>query len=256
MSSGKDVRTTPRRLGFESDMRVLARKTKDILNRYNLLKSKHKELEQMHQGEMVKSRDEIERYKSEREAQRRTIATLEARVRALEEEVANGKKNQEHDDRNILTTMTEKNKIEDDKENHRTEIIKEEGHVPDAAAEEKRKIALRIQLLLEKYDDARRARNEAILIARKRSEEQSALRRRLETMENVIAREQNDLKDAREELEDVRAELKIVRESSLRSPKYSFPPSVEDVMKEKQHEIDAGKAQIAQLLSMMSKAGY
>jgi len=353
---------TPRR--FDSEMRVLARKTKDILTRYKSLQIRHKELET--QNERLRSRNveiedatrrsvravyltkiedlEIARRKDERErstlehalkvakaelAEKReaaekaapanaddAVARLKremqslrerldaeklAKERAIDEFESRDKEYNEarsvEDRENIVSRLNEllaQLKANSEMATHAgaspinaatVELFLEKRKAEEKisemeaaaqrrqeiAEEDQRKIAMRLQSLLEAYDLARMKRNEAISTAQECEAEAMKLRQSEAELKALLSRERDEAALSRETVREAQIECAAFSEryvGALEDDENVPPPGkncegddakksglrdVRRLLISKQRQIDSGRAQIAKLLSMMGQ---
>jgi len=285
---------------MESEMRILARKTKDILSRYRALQVKFRDLEREKDVERKarkKAETELIEMKKELEEARaiRKRAVLKEKRRNKENsspcsssEVTKLKRKlREETEKRVEATkqLDRVNKeLEETKHSKRDEMLMSrmkkleqqidtitESTRGDPAArlralqtemkvreqaysKEQAQIATRLQTLLAKYKEARVSRNKAVLAAKEDREQ-------VETIRQQVTSLQCDLKAERSEKAKLRSQVNTLKEknekleiqaSSVTRPDL-YPEDANKALVKKQKEIEAGRAQIAQLLSIVNR---
>ena len=289
---------------MESEMRILARKTKDILSRYRALQVKYRELEREKDVTIETEREarkkaEIELVNMRKMYEKEIEEAKIIRKRAVLREKCRNKENSPSSEstrlKRKLREETEKrleatkeldrmkNELDEMKHSKRDELLlsrmkKLEQQIDtitestqgdpaarlralqtkmkvreEAYSKEQAKIAMRLQTLLEKYKQARISRNNAVLAAKEDRE-------RVKTMDQQVSSLECDLKAERSEITKLRAQIHMLKEdngkleiraSSVTRPEI-YPEDANEALVQKQKEIEAGRAQIAQLLSIVN----
>ena len=289
---------------MESEMRILARKTKDILSRYRALQVKFRDLEREKDVERkARKKAETELIEMKKMYEKELEEARAIRKRAVLKEMRRNKENSSLCSSSEVTKLkrklreeTEKRveatkqldrvrkELEETKHSKRDEMLMSrmkkleqqidtitESTRGDPAArlralqtemkvreqaysKEQAQIATRLQTLLEKYKEARVSRNKAVLAAKEDRE-------RVETIRQQVTSLQCDLKAERSEKAKLRSQVNTLKEenekleiqaSSVTRPDL-YPEDANKALVKKQKEIEAGRAQIAQLLSIVNR---
>ena len=285
-------------------MRILARKTKDILSRYRALQVKFRDLEREKDVERkARKKAETELIEMKKMYEKELEEARAIRKRAVLKEMRRNKENSSPCSSSEVTKLkrklreeTEKRveatkqldrvnkELEETKHSKRDEMLMSrmkkleqqidtitESTRGDPAArlralqtemkvreqaysKEQAQIATRLQTLLEKYKEARVSRNKAVLAAKEDRE-------RVETIRQQVTSLECDLKAERSEKAKLRSQVNTLKEenekleiqaSSVTRPDL-YPEDANKALVIKQKEIEAGRAQIAQLLLIVNR---
>ena len=289
-------------------MRILARKTKDILSRYRALQVKFRDLERekdvtIETERKARKKAENELIEMKKKYEKELEEARAIRKRAVLKEKSRNKENSSPCSSSEATKLkrklreeTEKRaeatkqldrvrkELEETKHSKRDEMLMSrmkkleqqidtitESTRGDPAArlralqtemkvreqaysKEQAQIATRLQTLLEKYKEARVSRNKAVLAAKEDRE-------RVETIRQQVTSLECDLKAERSEKAKLRSQVNTLKEengkleiqaSSVTRPDL-YPEDANRALVKKQKEIEAGRAQIAQLLSIVNR---
>ena len=277
-------------------MRILARKTKDILSRYRALQVKFRDLEREKDVERkARKKAETELIEMKKMYEKELEEARAIRKRAVLKEMRRNKENSSPCSSSEVTKLKRKLREETEKRVEATKQLDRVNKKRDemlmsrmkkleqqidtitestrgdpaarlralqtemkvreqAYSKEQAQIATRLQTLLAKYKEARVSRNKAVLAAKEDREQ-------VETIRQQVTSLQCDLKAERSEKAKLRSQVNTLKEenekleiqaSSVTRPDL-YPEDANKALVKKQKEIEAGRAQIAQLLSIVNR---
>ena len=281
---------------MESEMRILARKTKDILSRYRALQVKFRDLEREKDVERkARKKAETELIEMKKMYEKELEEARAIRKRAVLKEMRRNKENSSPCSSSEVTKLKRKLREETEKRVEATKQLDRVNKKRDemlmsrmkkleqqidtitestrgnpaarlralqtemkvreqAYSKEQAQIATRLQTLLAKYKEARVSRNKAVLAAKEDREQ-------VETIRQQVTSLQCDLKAERSEKAKLRSQVNTLKEenekleiqaSAVTRPDL-YPEDANKALVIKQKEIEAGRAQIAQLLLIVNR---